>query len=214
MNEKIKRTMENLEKNGIKAFFVETKEEVVPLVKTLVPKGSSVSNGGSVTLNETGVSALLESGEYDFIDRRGLEGDALRECYAKAYGCDAFFCSSNAVTERGELYNVDGNSNRVACIVFGPKQVIMIVGVNKIVPDLAAAIRRVKEIAAPKNTKRLGCKTPCAATGRCISLNRENPEMCDGCKSPDRICCNYVVSAQQRFKDRIKVIFVNEELGY
>ncbi|MCH5317304.1 MAG: lactate utilization protein [Eubacterium sp.] len=214
MNEIIKKTMENLEKNNIKAFFVETKEDVVPLVKTLVPKGSSVSNGGSVSLAQTGVSELLESGIYDFIDRRGLEGDALRDCYSRAFACDAYFCSSNAVTENGELYNVDGNSNRVACIVFGPKQVIMVVGVNKIVPDINAAIKRLKEKAAPPNTVRLNCKTPCAATGHCISLDSGDPYMCDGCRSPHRICCNYVVSAWQRHKDRIKVIIVNEELGF
>ena len=89
MTETIRKTMDNLEKNGIKAFFVETKEEVVPLVKTLVPQGSSVSNGGSVSLAETGVSALLESGIYDFIDRRGLEGEELRNSYIRAFGCDA-----------------------------------------------------------------------------------------------------------------------------
>ncbi len=214
MTEMIRKTMENLERNGIQPFFAETKAEVVPLVKTLVPAGSSVSNGGSISLAETGVSALLESGVYDFIDRRGLEGEALRNSYIRAFGCDAYFCSSNAVTENGELYNVDGNSNRVACIVFGPKQVIMVVGVNKIVPDINAAIKRVKECAAPTNTKRLNCKTPCAATGKCISLESEDSLMCDGCKSPQRICCNYVVSAQQRHKNRIKVIIVNEELGY
>ena len=214
MNDMIKKTMKNLERNGIKPFFVETKEEVIPLVKSLVSEGSSVSCGGSVTLNETGVFSLLESGYYDFIDRRGLEGEELRDCYIKAFGCDAYFCSSNAVTENGELYNVDGNSNRVACIVFGPRQVIMVVGINKIVPDVNAAIQRLKECAAPPNTKRLGCQTPCAVTGHCISLDTENPQMCDGCRSPQRICCNYVVTAQQRHKDRIKVILVNEELGY
>ncbi len=214
MKKEIKKTMENLEKNGIKAFFVETKEEVVPLIETLVPEGSSVSNGGSVTLAETGVMNLLKSGKYDFIDRSGLNGEELRDCYIKAYGCDAYFCSSNAVTENGELYNVDGNSNRVSCIVFGPRQVIMVVGVNKIVPDINAAIKRVKETAAPLNTVRLDCKTPCAATGECISLDDENSFMCSGCASSQRICCNYVVSAQQRYKHRIKVIIVNEKLGY
>lgn len=210
----IKKTMDNLEKNGIKSYFVETKEEVVPLIKTLVNKGESVSNGGSVTLQETGVMDLLNSGDYDFIDRTGLEGEELRQAYIRAFGCDTFFCSSNAVTENGELYNVDGNSNRVACIVYGPRQVIMVVGVNKIVKDINEAVKRVKENAAPLNTKRLSCKTPCEATGKCISLNKEDPLMCDGCASPQRVCCNYVVSARQRHKDRIKVILVNENLGY
>lgn len=214
MNSIVEKTMKNLEKNNMAAYYVETKEEVVPLIKTLVPQGSSVSNGGSESLKQAGVMDLLESGCYDFIDRRGLEGEAIRDCYVKAFGCDAYFCSSNAVTENGELYNVDGNSNRVACIVFGPRQVIMVVGVNKIVPDINAAIHRLKEKAAPPNTKRLSCKTPCAVTGHCISLDKENSLMCDGCESEQRICCNFVVSAKQRHKNRIKVILVNEDLGY
>lgn len=210
----IKKTMENLDKNGIKPYFVETKEEVVPLIKTLINKGESVSNGGSMSLKETGVFELLKCGDYDFIDRTGLEGEEIRQAYIRAFGCDTYFCSSNAVTENGELYNVDGNSNRVACIVYGPRQVIMVVGINKIVKDINEAITRVKEKAAPPNTKRLSCKTPCEATGSCISLNKDNPLMCDGCQSPQRICCNYVVSAKQRHKDRIKVIIANENLGY
>ncbi len=210
----IKKTMLNLEKNGIKPYFVQTKDEVVPLVKTLIHKGESVSNGGSVSLKETGVSRLLACGDYDFIDRTGLEGEALRQSYIRAFGCDTYFCSSNAITENGELYNVDGNSNRVACIVYGPRQVIMVAGVNKIVKDINEAVLRVKEKAAVYNTKRLSCKTPCEATGRCISLDKNNPFLCDGCQSPQRICCNYVISAKQRHKDRIKVILVNESLGY
>ena len=210
----INKVMKNLERNGIKPYCVETKEEGVPLVKTLINKGESVSNGGSETLKETGVSELLKCGDYDFIDRTGLAGEELRQSYIRAFGCDTYFCSSNAVTENGELYNVDGNSNRVACIVFGPRQVIMVVGINKIVKDINEAVLRLKEKAAPLNTKRLSCKTPCEAMGRCISLNKEDPLMCDGCMSPQRICCNYVVSAKQRQKDRIKVIIVNESLGY
>ena len=215
MEEYIKRTMIALEKNNMKAYYAETKEEVVPLIKTLLNKGETVSNGGSETLFETGVfSEILESGDYDFADRRGLEGEELRQMYIRAYGADTYFCSSNAVTERGELYNVDGNSNRVSCIVYGPKQVIMIVGKNKIVPDIDAAIKRVKEISAPANCNRLNCLTPCSKTGHCISLDTESPFICDGCHSAARVCCNYVVTAQQRHKDRIKVIIVNENLGY
>lgn len=210
----INKVMENLEKNDIKPYFIQTREEVVPLVKTLIKKGESVSNGGSQSLKETGVMDLLNCGDYDFIDRTGLEGEELRQAYIRAFGCDTFFCSSNAVTENGELYNVDGNSNRVACIVYGPKQVIMVVGVNKIVKDINEAINRVKTVAAPANTVRLSCKTPCQATGKCVSLNKESPLICDGCASEQRVCCNYVVSAKQRHKNRIKVILVNENLGY
>ena len=210
----IEKTMKNLEKNGFKPFYVKTKEEVVPLVKTLINKGESVSNGGSVTLNETGVSELIACGDYDFIDRTGLQGEELRQSYIRAFGCDTYFCSSNAVTENGELYNVDGNSNRVACIVYGPRQVIMVVGKNKIVKDINEAVVRVKEQAAPPNTVRLNINTPCSKTGKCVSLSVENSDLCDGCAVDGRICCNYVVSAKQRHKDRIKVIIVDDNLGY
>ena len=146
--------------------------------------------------------------------RAGLEGEALRQCYQDAFGCDAYFTSSNAITTDGVLYNVDGNSNRVACIVFGPRQVIMIVGRNKIVDTFDQAVERVKRIAAPRNTQRLHCKTPCAATGHCISLDQEDPALCDGCFSPQRVCCNYVTTAFDRHIGRIKVLIVDEELGY
>lgn len=210
----IEKTMANLEKNNMKPYFVETKEEVVPLIKTLIADGESVSHGGSETLKEIGVTELLKSGSYDYIDRSGLEGEELRQSYIRAFGCDTYLTSVNAVTENGELYNVDGNSNRVACIVYGPRQVIAVVGINKIVADINDAVTRVKTTAAPPNTKRLNCQTPCAVTGACISLNKDNPLICDGCQSPQRICCNYVISAKQRHKDRIKVIIVNESLGY
>ena len=214
MEKYIETTMKNLEKNGMKPFYVETKEEVVPLIQTLVQKGESVANGGSVSLKQCGVFELLSNGDYDFIDRSQYEGEAVREAYLKAFGCDTYFCSSNAVTERGELYNVDGNSNRVACIVYGPKQVIMVVGKNKIVPDIDAAIRHVKEVAAPKNCIRLMIPSACSKLGKCVSLTQENPYLCDGCTADTRICCSYVISAKQRHKDRIKVILVNENLGY
>lgn len=215
MEKYIETTMENLEKNNIKPFYVEKREDVVPLIKTLVKNGESMSCGGSVTLHECEVDTkILKSGDYDFIDRSGLQGEELREAYGKAFMCDTFFTSSNAVTERGELYNVDGNSNRVACIVYGPRQVIMVVGKNKIVPNINAAVERVKKSAAPPNTVRLSCDTPCAKLGECVSLSNENAFICDGCHGESRICCNYVISAQQRHKDRIKVIIVNENLGY
>ena len=215
MEKYIEQTMKNLERNNMKPFFVESKDEVVPLIKTLLTKGESVSNGGSMSLKECGVfDQILESGDYDFIDRRGLEGDAVREAYGRAYMCDSYFCSSNAITERGELFNVDGNSNRVSCIVYGPKQVIMVVGKNKIVKNIDEAVERLKTIASPPNCVRLNCDTPCAKTGKCVGLSIEDYEMTDGCGGAGRICCNYVVSAQQRHKDRIKIIIVNENLGY
>ena len=212
----IKKTMENLQRNNIKPFYVETKEEVLPLVRTLVKEGDTVSNGGSVTLKQTGVIDELKSGKYNYLDRsrEGITREEVEEVYRETYKADVYFASSNAVTESGYLYNVDGNSNRVSAILYGPKSVVLVCGYNKIVKNLDEAIKRVKTCAAPPNTVRLNCDTYCAGKGSCMSLNQENPEMCDGCHSAARICCNFVVSAQQRHIDRIKVIIVGEELGY
>ena len=165
MDARIEETIKNLKRRGFEPYYLESRAQVLPLVQKLVPAGSSVSHGGSETLKEVGVIDLLSGGDYQYINRAGLEGEALRQCYQDAFGCDAYFTSSNAITTDGVLYNVDGNSNRVACIVFGPRQVIMIVGRNKIVDTFDQAVERIKRIAAPRNTRRLHCKTPCAATG-------------------------------------------------
>ena len=211
--DRIKKTMEALEKNRITASFVETRGEVVDLLQTLIPEGSVVSHGGSETLKECGVRDFLLTGYCKYLDRNqpGLTPEEITAIYRASFSADFYLTSSNAVTEKGELYNVDGNSNRIAAICYGPTKVIMVVGVNKIVPDLDAAVRRVKEIAAPLNTKRLNCKTYCEAQGECMGLDGD---MCTGCASNARICCNYLVSSKQRVPGRITVIIVGEELGY
>lgn len=215
MKARVEATLKNLKRNRMEAYYVDTKEQACDLVKTLVQPGATVSCGGSVTLKQTGVYDIIASGDYDFLDRSACktaeETDAL---YRQVFSADAFFTSANAVTENGELYNVDGNSNRVAAIVFGPKSVICVCGVNKLVKNIDEAIRRVKTKAAPPNTVRLGIETPCAKTGACISLKQEDSDMCAGCHGDGRICCNYVVSAQQRHINRIKVIIIGEEYGY
>ena len=213
----INKTIENLKRNNMLPFYCETKEEAKDIVLSLLKEGDTVSHGGSVTLKEIGIISELKSGKYNYLDRgaEGLTREQVEEIYRKCYFADAYLSSSNAVTENGELYNVDGNSNRVSAILYGPKSVIMVCGYNKIVKNLEEAAKRVKEIAAPKNTVRLNLDTYCNKTGHCVSLdNEECPEMCSGCHSEGRICCNFVVTAQQRHKDRIKVIIVGEELGY
>lgn len=216
INAIIEKTMQNLQKNNIKPFYVDTKEEVVPLVKTLINEGDTVSNGGSVTLKQTGVAELLKSGKYNYLDRsrEGITREEVEQVYRDTYSADAYFASSNAITESGYLYNVDGNSNRVSAILYGPKSVILVCGYNKIVKSIDEAVERVKTLAAPPNTVRLNCDTYCAKEGKCVSLTKHNAEICDGCHSPARICCNFVITAQQRHIDRIKVIIVGEELGY
>ena len=216
LKNRIETTMQNLRLNKMEPYFVQTRAEACEKVSELLEKGCTVSCGGSVTLKQTGVYDLISSADYDFLDRSapGLTREQVEEIYRKTFFADAFVTSTNALTENGELYNVDGNSNRVAAILYGPKSVIVVCGVNKLVKNIDEAINRVKTKAAPPNTVRLNIDTYCAKTGQCVSLNKENPEMCEGCHSDGRICCNYVVCAQQRHVNRIKVIIVNEELGY
>ena len=170
--EKIEKTMAALAKNGITSSYVAHREQVVDVLKGMIAPGDTVSHGGSETLKECGVRDFLTSGYCKYLDRSApeLSREQVLEVYRASFSADVYLTSSNAVTEHGELYNVDGNSNRIAAIAFGPSKVIMVVGINKIVPNLDAAIRRVKTIAAPKNTKRLSCKTYCETTGVCLSL--------------------------------------------
>lgn len=209
--------MENLEKNNMKPYFCSTANEAKDLVMSLIKEGDIVTNGGSVTMKEIGVmDAVKERKDITYLDRNaeGLTPEEVKEIYKKAFFADVYLMSSNALTLNGELYNVDGNSNRVAALLYGPESVIVVCGINKIVENLDEAIKRVKTIAAPKNTVRLHTGSYCENEGQCMSLKNDGAFMCDGCKGAGRICCNYVVSAQQRHKDRIKVIIVNESLGY
>ena len=211
----INRTMDKLRRNNMAAFYAETAAEVVPILHRLIKPGETVTHGGSETLKQCGVIDMLNSGSYNYLDRsKAQTPEEVEKIYRDAYFADTYLGSANAVTEGGLLYNVDGNSNRVSAYLYGPKQVILICGWNKIVKDLDEATYRVKAFASPQNTKRLGCDTYCAKAGECLSIGRDATYMCDGCRMEGRICCNYVISARQRQKDRIKVIFVGEELGY
>ena len=210
----IEKTLENLRKNNMAPYFAETKEEALKLLCSFLTKGETVGVGGSVTLNEVGALDVLRNGDYQFLDRykEGLTREEVTDIFRKSFFADSYITSTNAITEEGELYNVDGNAIRVAAMLFGPASVIVIAGKNKIVENLKEAENRVKTVAAPKNVKRLGMKTYCAEKGKCMGA--EDEKMCAGCQSPDRICASYTVMARQRIKDRVKVIIVNEELGY
>ena len=206
LNEKrIEKTIKALEANNMNGYLVNNKEELIETIEKIVDKDSVVACGGSMTLFETGIIDYLREGRYTFLDRyeKGLTPADTKEIFRKSFLADAYFTSTNAITENGELYNVDGNGNRVAAMMYGPDKVIVIVGANKIVKNEAEAIERVKSIVAPANTKRLNRKTPCATTG-----------MCANCSSPDRICDNYTTIKRQVQGDRMYVIFLNESLGY
>lgn len=214
IEKRIQKTGENLQKNNMEFYYAETKNDVLPIVESLIKKGDTITNGGTVTMAECGLSELLKSSDYNYLDRTGKSREEVEEIYIKAYSADVYISSSNAITENGVLYNVDGNSNRISAIAYGPKSVIIIAGYNKIVKDLKEAEIRVKREAAPINCVRLDCNTYCKEKGECVSLSKPERQFSDGCSGDGRICCNYLISAQQRQKGRIKVIIVGEVLGY
>lgn len=205
IEQRVKRTIENLEKNNMEGVYVNDEKALIEKIGTLVKDGETVSVGGSMTLFETGVIDYLRCGKFNFLDRykEGLTHDDINEIFRKTFSADAFFTSSNAVTEDGELYNVDGNGNRIAAMLFGPDKVIVIVGVNKIVKNVEEAIERNRHIAAPANAKRLNKNTPCTKAGYCMD-----------CRNQDRICNEYALIKRQMRKGRITVIIVGKELGY
>ncbi|WP_195987421.1 lactate utilization protein [Clostridium sp. D53t1_180928_C8] len=201
---KINRTLEALRKNNMEGYLINTENELINKIEELVNKGSKVSFGGSMTLFEAKIMEHLRSGRYELLDRykEGLTADEIKEIYRKSFFCDAYFTSTNAITEEGELYNVDGNGNRVAAMLYGPDKVIVIAGVNKIVKDINEAIYRVENLAAPANAKRLNRKTPCTVTGKCMN-----------CNSPERICREYTV-IKKPVPNRIFILLINETYGY
>ncbi len=203
--QKVLRTIESLNKNNMNGYLVNTNEELIEKIEELVREGATVSCGGSVSLFETGVMDYLRSGRYKFLDRyeEGLSKEEITNIFKESFFADAYFASSNAVTEDGKLYNVDGNGNRVAAMLFGPEKVILIVGVNKIVKNIDEAVMRNREISAPANAKRLNKLTPCTKVGYCVD-----------CKGSDKICREFTVISSQGDKDRIHVIFMNKEIGY
>ena len=216
MDISVEKTIKALSDNNINACFVQSCEEAIDIAKSLIKKGDVISHGGSVTLKEAGFTELFKNGDYNYLDRSapGLTDEDIEEIYRKTYYADAFFSSANAITENGEIYNVDGHSNRVSALLFGPKKVIFIVGINKLTKDITAAARRVKEVAAPKNCVRLSKDTYCRKTGKCVTLNNENSDFCSGCTSEDRICANYTVMGRQQLIGRVNVIIINKNLGF
>ncbi len=205
LQKRINRTIENIRKNNMNGYYVKNNDELHSLIDDLVSDKEVVSVGGSMTLFETGTINYLRQRDLNFLDRyeNGLTGADIKQLYRDSFSADAYFTSTNAITEKGELYNVDGNGNRVAAMIYGPDKVIVIAGVNKIVKDLDEAIKRNREIAAPANVQRLNRKTPCHLQG-----------VCSDCLSPDRICRAYTVIASQMNKDRMHVIFINDNYGY
>lgn len=198
------KVIKGLESRNMEGFYVETKDEALEMALSMIEKGASIGWGGSASIEAIGLKKAVCEGDY-VVYNRDICKDAVekRETEIKIMGADYFLCSSNAITEDGVLVNIDGNSNRVAAIAYGPKTVIMIVGMNKVAKDEAAAMYRARNIAAPTNAQRFDLNTPCKVNGSCAD-----------CKSMDSICCQFLTTRFSRHKGRIKVILVNEEIGY
>lgn len=198
----LERIERNLRSNRFGFSYVETRQEALELVKSMIHENDLVGVGGSVTLKECGIIDYLENREdIRFLNRKDFEDR--NEMYKKSFDADVYLASTNALTMNGELYNVDGTGNRVAAMIYGPKKVIIVAGKNKIVNNVEEAIKRNEEICAIKNSTRLNKGNPCESLGYCVH-----------CKSPNKVCRAFTLIGFNRTFERIHVILVNEDLGY
>lgn len=198
------RVVKALESRNMEAYYVKTKEEALAKALELIPEGSSISWGGTMSAQEIGLTDALHKGNYNVYDREQVETREEKEKIAhQALNCDFFIGSTNALSEDGVLVNVDGNANRVAAFAYGPKNVLLIVGMNKVVKTEADAMSRARNEAAPINAQRFGVDTPCVKNGSCFN-----------CKSPQCICCQILITRFSKVPKRTKIILVDENLGF
>ena len=195
------KVIKGLQSRNMSGYWAASKEEALRIALELIPEGSTVAMGGAMSAHEIGLVEAVKNGNYRFIDRD--KAADRRAAMLAAYDADVFLSSCNAMTEDGVLVNIDGNSNRVSAIAQGPKKVVMIVGMNKVCSDVDGAMKRARNVAAPTNAQRFGLSTPCAKTGACMN-----------CKSPDTICCQFLITRFSRHAGRIHVILVNDSLGF
>ena len=197
------RVVEALRRNHFEAYYFSNREEAVEKIMELIPAEDSVSWGGAATVDELGIKDLLRQRGQTLIDRDAVPAEERMDMMRRGLTADTFLMSSNAITEEGELYNIDGNGNRVAALCFGPKSVIVVAGMNKVVADMDAAVSRVRHFAAPANVQRFaGNKTPCIVNGQCAN-----------CHGEDCICAYMVATRISRPAGKIKVILIGENLG-
>lgn len=200
-NEKLAQVViKGLQSRNMSGYYAASREDAVKQALELIGEGSTVTMGGCQSAHEIGLIKALEDGNYNYIDRAKLSP---REGLMAAYDSGVFLSSANAITSDGIMVNIDGNSNRVSCIAQGPRKVVFIVGMNKVCSDLDEAMKRARNVAAPANAQRFDVKTPCKETGKCFD-----------CKSPDTICCQFLITRYSRHAGRIHVILVNDTLGF
>ena len=198
------KVIKNLARRNIEACYCPTAHEAVEKLLEMIPSGSSVTWGGTMSIRDIGIpAALAEAGKYEVYDRdKAPDRAAATEIYLKAFSCDYYLSSANAITEDGIIVNIDGTGNRVAAITFGPRNVIFVIGMNKLTQDVDSALARARSLAAPVNTARFDIQTPCKLDG-----------VCHNCLSDDCIC-NYIHYLRHSPKGKHKVILVGESLGY
>ena len=200
------RVIIGLEQAGFEGHYFENTKSMITFLKDFVPNGSLVSWGGSITLDETGVIEFLKKGNYKVLDREAAAAESqekLMQLYIDTFSADFYFTGTNAITMDGKLVNLDGRGNRVAAMTFGPKNVIVVAGVNKIVANEQEAISRIRNCAAPLNAIRLSKKAPCVSSGKC-----------EDCFDAGCICSYTVITRRSPVKGRIKVFLIGENLGY
>lgn len=198
--------IQEMKKRNFEAFYCETGKEALEKALSLMEKGTVVASGGSVSIGEIGLLDYVKNHpeEYTYLDRSAAKSpEEAREIHAKSMLSDYYLMSTNAFTADGQLVNIDGNGNRVSCLCFGPKHVIIVAGMNKMTPSVEAAYERIRQEACPPNCIRLNLDTPCGKTG-----------FCKECLSNSSICASFVTTRMSRYPDRIKVILVGEALGF
>ncbi|MCQ2533745.1 MAG: lactate utilization protein [Clostridia bacterium] len=193
--------IKGLNSRNMTGYYANTKEEALNIALSLIPEGSTITMGGSMSVEEIGLKEALTNGNYNFVDRDNYEDKT--KAALMAYDADIYLGSTNAITNDGVLINIDGNSNRVSAYAYGPRKLILIVGMNKVSGDIDVAMKRARNQAATMNAQRFNLDTPCSKTGTCMN-----------CKSPDTICCQFLITRVERHKDRVHVILVNENLGF
>ena len=195
---------EALNKRHFEAYYCPDRAAALEKILELIPQDHVVSWGGTATVDELGVKEALRQRGQAVIDRdTAKDAQERQQMLKQALTCDTFLMGSNAISADGQLVNIDGTGNRVAALCFGPTQVVVVAGMNKVAGDLDGAMRRAREVAAPMNAQRFPLKTPCVANG-----------LCGDCKGPDSICAQIVTTRLCKPAGRIKVVLVGEDLGF
>jgi L-lactate utilization protein LutB len=196
--------IKNLQRRNMEGYYFDTREEAIEKVMSLIKQEDVVSWGGSYTIDELGIKKLLEEKEISVIDRdKAKSPEENVKLRKQSLTADVYLTSTNAITIDGELINIDGAGNRLAAYCYGPDSVIVVAGMNKVVPDLDVAIGKVRADATIPNTFRTNSQPPCRFTGKCSE-----------CTMKDTLCCQILITRYSKPQNRIKVILVGESLGF